>query len=334
MSTAAVIVEWENILTAEADRVVQMLIRLDQQISEINDNTVPEHAKEFLKSFANGVEVLIVHGPDVSRSNIEEILNSAVKEKHADYKILNFEFSEYYTLKNVGVENSTTDFVIFVDSDVIPDEHWLSELLYSFHDEKVQIVGGQTYITTESSYSKAYACGIWLWPLRSTTPTLTPGKRYYANNVAMRRKLAEKYPFAPKAFEKRCANIYTAEQLLEDNIPIYRNTAAQCSHPPPYGIHEFFVRAFCYGSDFISKEAHEMGFNVTSLMKAFRRYFKFQWFAMKNIVTRRQLLEMKIHESIMSLFLMTIFNLVQLIGEICVLIAPNYFLKKEFMSKA
>lgn len=55
--------------------------------------------------------------------------------------------------------------IVFLDSDVIPEEGWLAGLLRAFRNPAVQVVCGGTYISLEGLYSKTVAL-FWFFPLR------------------------------------------------------------------------------------------------------------------------------------------------------------------------
>jgi cellulose synthase/poly-beta-1,6-N-acetylglucosamine synthase-like glycosyltransferase len=74
----------------------------------------------------------------------------------------------YYDLKNFGAKHSKGELIIFLDSDVIPENGWLIGLLESFQRPDVLVVGGNTYMTEGSLYEKSLAL-LYFFPRGSDT---------------------------------------------------------------------------------------------------------------------------------------------------------------------
>src|SRR5262249_9540263 len=158
----------------------------------------------------------------------------------------------YTALKNAGVKRSTGDIVVFVDSDVLPENDWLQETVRAFRDPAVQLVGGTSYIEPVSLYHRAFAL-TWFFPLRTPAGPLRRVPYSFANNVAGRRELLPRYPF-PDQPRFRGQGSTLAELLAADGVPIHANPNARVSHPPPNGVSHFVRRALCEGHDLIVAE--------------------------------------------------------------------------------
>jgi glycosyltransferase involved in cell wall biosynthesis len=76
--------------------------------------------------------------------------------------------------RNVGVEHSSGEFIVFTDADCVVDRNWLKNLLREFKDEKVASVGGPN-ITPEDDTELAKCVGVVLELLSK------PGARYAFN---------------------------------------------------------------------------------------------------------------------------------------------------------
>ena len=158
----------------------------------------------------------------------------------------------YCELKNEGAKRASGDIVVFLDSDVIPEPDWLDQLVRSFLDPGVQVVGGTSYIEPVSLYTRAFAL-TWFFPLRTPDGPLQTTPYFVANNVAGRREFLARYPF-PDDPRFRGQGSTLADTLAAEGIPIYENPNARVSHPPPNGVSHFVHRALCEGHDLIIKE--------------------------------------------------------------------------------
>jgi cellulose synthase/poly-beta-1,6-N-acetylglucosamine synthase-like glycosyltransferase len=76
--------------------------------------------------------------------------------------------------RNIGVENSDGEYIVFTDSDCVVDKNWLENLLEEFKDEKIASVGGPN-ITPEDDTEFAKCAGDVLTFLSN------PGSRYGFN---------------------------------------------------------------------------------------------------------------------------------------------------------
>src|SRR5687768_8738352 len=59
--------------------------------------------------------------------------------------------------KNFGISQTDADVIVFVGSDVVPDQSWLTQLLAALERGDVDVVGGETYLTTDSFYERLCA---------------------------------------------------------------------------------------------------------------------------------------------------------------------------------
>jgi Glycosyl transferase family 2 len=100
----------------------------------------------------------------------------------------------YYQLKNEGIRRSRGDILLFVDSDVIPDDGWLRTLIGSFRDPAIQVVMANPYVEADSLYGKAFALA-WYFPSRPPGDRPTPTTHSFANSIAFRRETIQRHPF-------------------------------------------------------------------------------------------------------------------------------------------
>ena len=113
----------------------------------------------------------------------------------------------YYEQKNTGAKLSSGEVLIFLDSDVVPDEGWLEGLLAAMDDPSVGVVGGETYHATDTLHDKLFAA-FWTFTTRRESRGIYRYKNFYANNLAVRRDifLANPYPDAA-AYRGQCSEL-------------------------------------------------------------------------------------------------------------------------------
>lgn len=236
----SVVLEWENVLLAEDSRCFLMLRRLREQLDDVHGRV--ELIVLFNPEQVGGeaIESALKANLDFDRSgsNAELILEEA-KGKH------------YYELKNQGAARARGEVVVYIDSDVVPEDHWLKEISrYFFERPDVAVVAGHTYISCESLPQKAFALG-WFFPLRVSVDEFSQNKpKFYANNVAFRRDIIRKHPFPDMPTGvTRGACTRLARDLDAAGVRIWTNTAARVHHPPPSDLGHYFTRAFAHGRD-------------------------------------------------------------------------------------
>lgn len=281
-----VIVEWENVLLAEMWRSKAMLVALREQCGLLlQGDQEGEGVRErnaFLDRFVSPVELLVVYNDEeVDGSLIEPVIRDAIGDGDGllSLELLAAFGCHYYEEKNYGFRRGSGDVVLLLDSDVIPEDEWLCELLGSFADPAVEVVGGNSYIETRTLMGKAFAL-MWTFPLR-TKPgkaVLEPQDQFFANNVAFRKEITEKYSFPILEDTARGACTLLARQLRANGVGLFRNTGAQVEHPAPNGLSHYFIRAVAHGRDKVlgSDRSESLGVHLSrycldSLRWAWRR---------------------------------------------------------------
>ena len=258
--TVSVVVELENARLSDLARFQAMLRRLADQAARIRDEhsqagVGPADAARFLKRLQTPLELLVLYDEDeIDGGDAHRALSETVPTDSGAlrWQLIPARGQRYYELKNMGARHATGDIILFLDSDVVPEDAWLGNLLGSFADPQVQVVGGNTYVEPSSLYAKTFAL-VWFFPLRATQGALKPVRAFYANNVAFRREVWERYPFEPIVGTARGACGQLARTLQSEGIGVYLNTAAQVSHPAPNGAKHFVARALVEGRDHLVK---------------------------------------------------------------------------------
>ena len=234
----SVIIEWENAKLSDLDRAERMLAQLGSQMA-VAARKRGLKAELLVLYDANAVD------PIVPESAIASQIDAATWP--GTIQVVAAPGQRYYEQKNKGALLSAGEILIFLDSDVVPDEGWLEGLLAALDDPDVGVVGGEAYHATETLYDKLFAA-FWEFAPRRASRGLYRHKMFYANNVAVRRDifLANPFPDAD-SFRGQCTQL--AKALQSRGVPIYRQGDSVVSHPPPEGLHTFLARALCRGHD-------------------------------------------------------------------------------------
>jgi hypothetical protein len=234
----SVVVEWENARLSELARAERMLARLGGQMAEV----APRRGLE--------AELIVLYDSDA----VDPAVPQTAVATHLDaaawpgpVRLVAAPGQRYYEQKNEGAALSSGEILVFLDSDVVPEDGWLEAMLAALDDPQVAVVGGEAYHATDTLHDRLFAA-FWAFPIRRPSRGVYRCGQFYANNLAVRREAFEADPFpdAP-AFRGQCYAL--AKSLLRKGIPIHRQGDARVSHPPPRGVRTFFVRALCHGHD-------------------------------------------------------------------------------------
>ena len=229
------VVEWENARLTGAERATRMLRALVAQTRDLLGEL--EERPELIILYEKGVIA-----PEVIETSLSRACRSEVP---LELRFHATEGSNYYGQKNEGAELASRDYVLFLDSDVVPEPGWLRAMLGSLRGG-VEVVGGGTYVETGSFLGRAFGL-FWFFPLRAPSKGLREANFFYANNVIFRRELflAHKFPDLP-LYRGHCAIL--ANRLHKHGVRLYLQTDAIVAHPPPNPKH-FAHRAVSEGYD-------------------------------------------------------------------------------------
>ena len=238
---ATILIEWENVLSADPTRAHRMLAQLAADSHEVTDP----------------LEILICHDPSrVAREAVESALESHFHAyRPADrvaVVVVAAPGRTYFGLRNFGATVARGEWLLCLDSDVVPEPGWIKNLLGAARSAPhANVVGGATHLDPEGLLGKAFAAG-WFFPLRDDDDSVVSGvEGFFANNVAFRRSffLAHPYPDDPDSGETRNARRRLAAELRASGVTIRRAGAARAAHPAPHGGAGFFFRALAEGRD-------------------------------------------------------------------------------------
>ena len=242
--TASVIVEWYNMTHAELDRATRMLAALTSQAASLYSS---ESAPVRL---AKPLDLVIVFDSDQhSRQQVQAAFGDLTNATDALMpRFLPIPDARYCQLKNAGAASSTSELIIFLDSDVIPEPNWLAAFLEAFADPRIDVVVGNTYVDCNGPavYPKAMAL-TWMFPLRDSSDRLRLSTWFYANNVAFRREAFVSRQFADVPGLTHAPARLLVERLRREGVAIWHAGNARASHPPPNGSIHFVMRAIAGG---------------------------------------------------------------------------------------
>ena len=241
----AVIIEWETTIASRPERAAAGLTALCRQLWLLRERMQGEP------------EVVIVFDPDTgSRESIQQLVSCTADARGwpGKVKIVSSPAgTRYYGHKNFGASLTQKPVIVFLDSDLIPDDGWLQGMLEPLSDFRVSLVVANTYMESHSLYANCVGL-FWIFDTRSKRPALTRTKRLLANSFAVRRAVFEKFPFPQRpTFRGQCSEL--ASILATHGIVMHQNSAAQASHPPPEGARHFMERALFAGHDECSYRA-------------------------------------------------------------------------------
>ena len=236
LPATSIVVEWENVVLAGNTRAERMLSELGRQLRALDGR------------FVEPPEVMLLYDPDeVDPDDVERATGANLGPTEDDPFTLELVASpghSYYRQKNRGAELVGGELLVFLDSDVIPEDGWLENLLAPLADERVDVVAGHTYLDAETLYQRA---GKYFWFF----PSREEGRRdgFMANNVAFRRELFLEFGGFPDHAAYRYQCVALGQALVAAGIGIYQQREARCSHPAPNGLRHFLVRGLMAGHD-------------------------------------------------------------------------------------
>lgn len=204
-----------------------------------------------LSPYVSKPEIIMVYNSEETQwSRIEPLVNEQLAPCMSiiELKVIPTSRLPYYELKNFAAKHSHRDIIIFLDSDVIPEDGWLTGLLEAFQRPDVNLVGGANYYPSGSLYEKATGL-IHYGPRESADDHLREAEYFPGGNVAFRRELFERFPFPPLPhFRGRWTLM---EKTKSHGIKIYCQPKSRASHPAPNGLGHFIRRAVCDGHDIV-----------------------------------------------------------------------------------
>lgn len=235
----SVVIEWETVRACSRERAVAGLRALCEQLWQIRERM--EGAPEVVVTYDS---------TENSHDDLHSLVSSAGGTRGWPIQVRLAAVpagTDYYGHKNFGFSLTRNEVAVFLDSDLIPDEGWLEQMLEPLCNFRSSVVVGNTYIDTTSLYSRCVAL-FWIFEPRSTAPTVSKTARLVSNSVAVRRPLFSAFPFPTRhTYRGQCSEL--AATLRAKGICLFLNSAAQAAHPAPNGWLKFMERAVFAGHD-------------------------------------------------------------------------------------
>jgi glycosyltransferase involved in cell wall biosynthesis len=107
------------------------------------------------KQSVQDFEVLIID--DKSLDNTLNIINNYSLTSKYKIRILTSGKNIIPISRNIGIRNSKSDYVAFIDSDAYANEYWVENIINSLESGKIVVVGGEINSSSRNHVSKAIA---------------------------------------------------------------------------------------------------------------------------------------------------------------------------------
>lgn len=316
----SIIIEWENVKLSEMDRCREMLRAMAKQIPEYFDKQPGVSASDPVPA----AEILILYDAGAFDGGfIEDIVANEFPKttRHCHWRIIAAGSEGYYGLKNIGSRQAQGEVLVFIDSDLIPEEKWLENMLSPMKDPAVKVVAGHAYVTPDDMLSRTFAL-TWFFPLRAKEAKMSPAKGFFANSVAFQRDvfLAHPYEVIPGASRGACRLL--AKKLAAEGVQILSNTGAQASHPPPNGLKHFLMRAVVQGRDDLLMNQTEQRAGKGSIFHSIARIGKWQLKALRRILLQHNSVGMPFYQVPFALFIASVYGFLFFMGDIATRLFP------------
>jgi hypothetical protein len=234
-----IVMEYENAATHNGDEAAPVFASLFRQFSGRGS---PPRA-------ADRDELILVFDPArQDGGDIDRVIDSAAPGlvEWLDIAKLPRPGLRYYELKNAGAEVARGEILVFLDSDLEPEDGWLDVLLGPFAESGTIAVNGHTYLGHSDFMSRVFALA-WVFPLRDDDEHEMRRRSLNANNCAFRREWFARHPFPyHPGFKVSCSLL--AAQMRKQGIDLVR-APAFTRHKPLEGWRFVLWRAAITGRD-------------------------------------------------------------------------------------
>ena len=244
-------------------------------------------------------EILICFSNKTINEALLKNINNLAENKFSlsQLKLLDFNDASYYQLKNYGADSSQGNIIIFLDSDVTCNTSWLENILRPFQEnEHIQVVAGRTELEALSTIQQSQTL-VTFFDNYKKIESMSITENFFANNVAFKKELFQKYKFPINHKTTRTSCTQLAINLSRDGIDIYKQHHAIVHHRSAHNLSELLFRSFIEGRDltFNKLEKHKSLFKKASIpIKIFKNKFRL-------VTDRVGLLKTHSHTSTISL---------------------------------
>jgi len=131
------------------------------------------------------VEFIVVH---VGSSAIDDLLATLPDELASRVVMLDLDGlpSNYYQMKNAGAQIAKGEYLVFLDSDLVPVDGSFNDLLRPVEEGRYVAACGQAFFPTDSFLERCYAV-FWMFPIYKFAETM--GKQQFlASNAVISRQ--------------------------------------------------------------------------------------------------------------------------------------------------
>ena len=273
MQGPSIIIEMENARQVSWDDVRETIDALAREVasySAANPGRKPEI-------------IFVQSGEQADTAVLEKsVAEAGALDGAADLVFVSVPDGRYYEVKAEGLRLSHGDPIIFLDSDVRPENGWLRTLVEPFSNPATIAVNGHTFLECNDFMSRTYAL-MWMFPLRDGDDRFATKRALNFNNCAFRRDwiVATGIPI-DNGFKVSCTLLQN--KLRQDGHTLV-NAPAMVAHPPLRGARFFIWRALVTGRDTDRKYALLKSPSVAKrLAHAGSRWFTTIWRTTRRIV--------------------------------------------------
>jgi Glycosyl transferase family 2 len=261
-----IIIEWENAIDVDDKWAQSAMSSFESELARCK-NLLSEKPKV----------MYLYDETAVSEKAIRDTIEKAAPRlsELCDLQLVPTPGLTYYKLKNYGVQKTTTELVIFLDSDAGPQPGWLEGLVKPFSDPEMMAVGGFTVLGYEDLLSKTMALS-WIFNLPSERDITVKRKKIHANNAAFRTTFFKANPFPDLVgpFKKSCG--FWLRDIDKRGFKWTRTADAMTIHAPHPGGKFIIWRAWTTGLD-----RDYQGYHTVTKSRLGRVGFSFAFFAKK-----------------------------------------------------
>lgn len=233
MKDVALILETNNLRGGNANRQT-VLMSLERLLLHLKKQTLD----------INSLREIIITHDDIS---LEEQTGIIRETKLSNLQFVKISTADnYYQAKELGFRESKASIVVFADSDCLPVDGWLEEILLPFEKDSAEVVSGRTTYDN-STFGIAATTIDFMYFGSVVNPTRT--KNFYANNIAFKRDLFNMYHFTPIEGQYRGQCQALGLKLLKSGIPMHFSTKAKTVHRFPDSFLELVKLRIYRGQD-------------------------------------------------------------------------------------
>src|SRR5699024_1095340 len=141
---------------------------LQRCLKSIEEQTLP---KDKFKVY------IALNGP---KDNFEEVIHSALESTNFDYEFFYLELASVSNARNYLIENSTEEYIVFVDDDDLLSENYLEELLRVSSEDTIGVSNVYNFIDSIDNRKESYI-GKCFQSLEEKTTSKYKSRKYFSS---------------------------------------------------------------------------------------------------------------------------------------------------------